>query len=64
MGARLKSWLYRFWNAIRELSGDSAYERYLAYHHACHTNVTPLSRKEFFRLRENEKWAGGIRRCC
>ena len=59
MGARLK----KLWRAVRELSGDDAYERYLVHHTACHAGTTPLSRKEYFRRSEEKKW-GGIRRCC
>lgn len=59
MGARLK----KLWRTIRELSGDDAYERYLAHHATCHSDAAPLSRKEYFRRREERKW-GGVRRCC
>ncbi len=63
MGARLIRGLRQFWRAIRHLSGDDAYERYLAHHAVCHAMAPPLTRKEYFRRREDEKW-GGIRRCC
>lgn len=63
MGTRLNDWLRGLWHALRELSGDDAYERYLAHHITHHSDTAPLSRREYFRLRENEKW-GGVRRCC
>jgi uncharacterized short protein YbdD (DUF466 family) len=63
MAKRLAARLRRFLQAIRQLSGDDAYERYLAHHAACHSDTTPLSHKEYFRRREKEKWQG-IRRCC
>jgi uncharacterized short protein YbdD (DUF466 family) len=63
MGTRLSSWLSRCWRGIRRLSGDDAYERYLAHHAACHAANAPLSRQEYFRRSEEQKW-GGIRRCC
>ena len=58
-----------FWRLIRRLSGDDAYEQYLKhyarYHeadegHECHP---PLSKAEFFKQWQNEKW-NGIKRCC
>lgn len=55
--------LLRIWRTIRELSGDDAYDRYLAHLAACHPNATPQARKDFFRHHQQEKW-GGIRRCC
>lgn len=51
------------WRVIRQLSGDDAYERYLAHHATCHASMPALTRKEYFRRREEEKW-GGVRRCC
>ena len=59
MGERLK----KLWRTIRQLSGDDAYERYLAHHAACHADAAPLSRSEYFRRREQQKWEG-VRRCC
>lgn len=53
----------KFWCTLRELSGDDAYERYLAHHSACHTDTAPQSRKEFFRHEQQHKWEG-IKRCC
>jgi uncharacterized short protein YbdD (DUF466 family) len=53
------------WQAIRQLSGDDAYERYLihhAQHHAAEGNA-PLSKKEFFKKWQDEKWHG-VKRCC
>jgi uncharacterized short protein YbdD (DUF466 family) len=64
MATRLSAWLRQGWRAIRQLSGDDAYERYLAHHADCHAHAAvPLSRKEFFRQQQQAKW-GGIRRCC
>jgi uncharacterized short protein YbdD (DUF466 family) len=53
----------RFWRAIRQLSGDDAYERYLAHLAACHPGTPPLSPREYFERRQLQKW-NGIRRCC
>ncbi len=61
--ATVLQWFYahwrKFWCAIRQLSGDDAYERYLAHH----TATTPLSRKEFFQHEQQQKWST-IKRCC
>jgi len=55
------------WHIIRRLSGDDAYDRYLKHHAAFHaTSVDappPLSRKDFFKLWQENKW-DGINRCC
>lgn len=59
-----------FWQSIRQLSGDDAYERYLkhyAEHHAGSErpeNMPPLlSREEFFKQWQDGKWKG-VKRCC
>ncbi len=65
--ATVLQWLYvnwgQLWHAIRQLSGDDAYERYLAHHSACHPDTLPLLRNEYFQLRQEQKWSG-IKRCC
>ena len=63
MAARLNQLLRRGWRIVRQLSGDDAYERYLARHAACHAETTPLSRKAYFQHQQQQKW-NGIRRCC
>lgn len=57
--------LKRLWQILRRLSGDDAYERYLAHwheHHA-HDGGAPLSRQAFFKAEQERKW-NGVRRCC
>jgi uncharacterized short protein YbdD (DUF466 family) len=63
MATGLKIWLLRAWETLRELSGDDAYERYLAHHTACHAVAAPLSRKELFQRDQQQKW-NSIKRCC
>ena len=53
----------RFWRWLRAVSGDDAYERYLAHHRGCHPGVVPLDRGAFFRREQERKWAK-INRCC
>lgn len=56
--------LKTIWQAVRQLSGDDAYERYLR-HHALHHNHEgePLSKQAFFKKWQEEKWQG-VKRCC
>ncbi len=58
----LPLWSY-VWRAIRELSGDDAYERYIAQHVTNYPNTTPLARKDFFLNQQQQKWSG-LQRCC
>jgi uncharacterized short protein YbdD (DUF466 family) len=53
------------WSLLRELTGDDAYERYLAHWRAkhCGDGARPLDRSSFYRDEQRRKW-DGIRRCC
>ena len=56
--------LTKAWRMLREMTGDDAYERYLAHwqrHHA--QQGAPLDRAAFFREEQRRKWEG-VRRCC
>jgi len=58
-------WLKSLWQSVRQLSGDDAYERYLAHfaqHHADDSSK-PLSKEAFFKQWQDEKWKG-VKRCC
>jgi uncharacterized short protein YbdD (DUF466 family) len=59
------SWLRRCWAVLREVSGDDAYERYLAHRRECPAlqGHTPPSRAAFFAEEQRRKW-DGVRRCC
>jgi len=71
MAARLIRWcvertlplLQSCWRALRQLSGDDGYERYLAHHAAAHPGISPLSRSAWFANQQQKKWAG-LKRCC
>lgn len=54
--------LKTLWQAVRQLSGDDAYERYLKHFHEHHQGE-PLSKKEFFKRWQEAKWQG-VKRCC
>jgi uncharacterized short protein YbdD (DUF466 family) len=51
------------WRAMRRLSGDDAYERYLVHHAHAHPGVPALSRRAFYVNEQQRKWAT-INRCC
>ncbi len=51
------------WEFARRLSGDDAYERYLAHSRRIHPRDVPLSRQAFERDRLQRKW-DRISRCC
>jgi uncharacterized short protein YbdD (DUF466 family) len=57
--------LKQVWQRIRELSGDDAYERYLAHYaeHHAQDAPAPLSREQFFKQWQDSKWKG-VKRCC
>ncbi|MCX7628359.1 MAG: YbdD/YjiX family protein [Methylophilaceae bacterium] len=52
-----------FWQALRRLSGDDAYERYLRHHAQHQVSEPPLSREEFYKQWQERKWKG-VKRCC
>lgn len=67
-----------FWKFLRQVTGDDAYERYCAHYvsfhgdnshgasahlHGSHCGAALLSRQQFFKLRQEEKWSG-VSRCC
>jgi uncharacterized short protein YbdD (DUF466 family) len=51
------------WRALRAVSGDDAYERYLLHHAATHAGRPCMSRREFCTDAERRKWSG-VNRCC
>lgn len=59
----LSHWLRAAWRYLREVSGDDAYERYLAHHASQHAGETQMTPKEYFAERQRQKWSG-VTRCC
>jgi uncharacterized short protein YbdD (DUF466 family) len=51
------------WRWLRRLSGDDAYEQYVAHLRVAHPGQAMPGRAEFYRQRESEKWSG-VQRCC
>ncbi len=51
------------WGWLRAVSGDDAYERYLAHCAREHPGRPPVSRRAFYRDSLERKWSG-VCRCC
>ena len=51
------------WEYLREISGENAYDRYLQAHMATHPDKPPMSRGEFYRHRQDEKYNNPGSRC-
>jgi uncharacterized short protein YbdD (DUF466 family) len=51
------------WRFLRQASGDDAYERYLEHMAGAHPGAAAMSRSQYFRFRQDEKW-NRITRCC
>jgi uncharacterized short protein YbdD (DUF466 family) len=64
MKIRIRKMLSCVWNAVRSISGDDAYERYLEHLKRRHPESKPLSRRSFFRSEQQRRWSGGPNRCC
>ena len=51
------------WQYLRQVTGDDAYERYVAHQQVAHADDAPLTRQQFFKKRQDEKWSK-VSRCC
>ena len=51
------------WEYLKEISGENAYDRYLEVHAATHPGKPAMSRGEFYRWRQDEKYANPGSRC-
>jgi uncharacterized short protein YbdD (DUF466 family) len=59
----LKHRLKQLWRYLRQVTGDDAYERYIARQNQAHAGEPALTRQQFFKLRQDEKWSK-VSRCC
>ena len=59
----LKQLPKNLWHYLRQVTGDDAYERYVAHQQAAHASEAPLTRRQFFKKRQEEKWSK-VSRCC
>ena len=50
--------------AVRRVVGAPDYEAYLAHHARCHPAVPPVSRDEFVRRRQEDRYDRPGSRCC
>jgi uncharacterized short protein YbdD (DUF466 family) len=57
------STLRSIWDYLKEISGENAYDRYLEVHAATHPGKPSMSRGEFYRWRQNEKYNNPGSRC-
>ena len=59
----LKHRLLHLWRYLRQVTGDDAYERYIAHQKLAHAGEPPLTRQAYFKRRQDEKWSK-VSRCC
>jgi len=55
--------LMKLWQLIRHLADEDAYENYCTHHTSCHSQEVRLSRKDYFKQLQSEKWEK-MQRCC
>ena len=51
------------WDYLKEISGENAYDRYLTVHAATHPDKRAMTRGEFYRARQDEKYNNPGSRC-
>jgi uncharacterized short protein YbdD (DUF466 family) len=61
---RWLAWLRRTWSILRALSGDDAYERYVAHCHEHHPCAPPLDRRAFYLREQERRYRDGPTGCC
>lgn len=63
MRTEAKKFLSAGLNLLRGVTGDDAYDRYLAHHRRMHPDQPPMTAGEFFQAQLEHKWncIGG---CC
>jgi uncharacterized short protein YbdD (DUF466 family) len=49
---------------VREISGESAYDRYVEHVRSEHPDAVVMSRRDFERLRQDERDRNPRARCC
>jgi uncharacterized short protein YbdD (DUF466 family) len=63
MRSRILQPVKHAWEYLKEISGENAYDRYLAVHAATHPDKPPMGRGEFYRQRQDEKYNNPGSRC-
>lgn len=64
MNASARKLLRNLWRALRTLSGDDAYERYVEHLRCTQPGHEPLDRCRFYVLEQQRRFSGGPTRCC
>jgi uncharacterized short protein YbdD (DUF466 family) len=59
----LRQFIGTGFSLLRGVTGDDAYEKYLAHMRRTQPDAAPLSDREFFRARMEQKWSC-INGCC
>ena len=59
----MKEHLRAIWEYLKEISGENAYDRYLVVHASTHPDKRAMSRGEFYRWRQDEKYNNPGGRC-
>lgn len=59
----VKAALAYAWAYLKEISGENAYDHYLARHEVTHPDVSPLTRADFYRKRQDDKFSTAGSRC-
>ena len=49
----MREHLRAIWEYLKEISGENAYDRYLAVHTATHPDKRAMTRGEFYRARQD-----------
>ena len=55
--------LWHTWRFVRQVSGDDAYERYVDHQQDAHPYDRPMTREQFYKFHQEQKW-NRISRCC
>ena len=55
--------LHAIWDYLKEISGENAYDRYLKVHAATHPERPAMTRGEFYRARQDERYSNPGSRC-
>ncbi len=59
----LKRRLKQLWHYLRQVTGDDAFERYIAHRKLVHAGEPLPTRQQYFKARQDEKWSK-VSRCC
>ena len=59
----MKEHLRAIWEYLKEISGENAYDRYLAVHTSTHPEKRAMTRGEFYHARQDEKYNNPGGRC-